>query len=126
GDSSLARLASIAQRQEDPQQALSLAGRAWAIIRRQAATLGGDEASQGFGTKYHTFSAQLAGYQLAMNQPEAAFTTLEEGRAQALQRLLVERRLTSRVVKPELWRPYQEAVANQSRAGKLLEQAGDM
>src|SRR5205823_6135263 len=49
---------------------------------------------------------------------------LEEGRAQALHQLLAERRqLTEQVVKPELWRPYQEALFAQNQAYKQLERA---
>jgi CHAT domain-containing protein len=51
--------------------------------------------------------------------------TLEEGRAQALQQLLLERGLTARLAPPALWQAYQQALAAQNRAGRALEQAGE-
>ena len=44
-----------------------------------------------------TAAARLSSAQVALGQADAAFTTLEESRAQALQQLLLERQLAARV-----------------------------
>jgi len=51
--------------------------------------------------------------------------TLEEGRAQALQQMLLERDTAKRRAPPEVWRAYEEAQRTYDLRGKALEKAGE-
>jgi tetratricopeptide (TPR) repeat protein len=118
-------LAFLAADQGNLEEAVEYHRRAWQIVRQQAAQVTGDEARQSFGRTHARFAGDLLDCQLRLGRPDEGLVTLEESRAQALQQLLAERGLNARLVKPELWNPYQQAVAAQNRAGKALEAAGE-
>jgi CHAT domain-containing protein/tetratricopeptide (TPR) repeat protein len=120
---SLNSLGGVARDQGDLIKAEGIARRAWQLVRRQGSLIAGDEARQAFGTSTAHYSAHLAQYQFARGNTAAAFTTVEEGRAQALQQLLAERNLVERLVPPSLARQYRLAVAKQNQAEKPLERA---
>src|SRR5262249_22840984 len=89
----LYNLGTVAWKQKQLTEAEQWARRAWDLVRTQAAGITGDEARQAFGASAINYAVQLIGYQLEMGQTSAAFTTLEESRAQALQQLLLERHI---------------------------------
>src|SRR5262249_3157167 len=97
---------------------------AWNIIRKQGASVAGDEGRQLFNSFQAGFCVDLARAQRAMGDLGGAFRTFEEGRAQALQQLLDERGRTAKLAGEALWQPYQQALAAQHRASRRLEQAG--
>src|SRR5262249_24506417 len=120
---SLNNLGSVAAKQSDWVEAERLFQRAWQIVRQQAAAVSGDEAPQAFGTATAFHAANPLRSPLKLGQPERAFRTLEEGRAQALQQLLLEHHLVARITDPSLWSAYQAAVAARNRAEQAVAQA---
>jgi CHAT domain-containing protein/tetratricopeptide (TPR) repeat protein len=122
--SSLGNVGFIAQERGDLKSALELDSRAWQIVRARGVSVTGDEARQAFGSRYALYAAQLVGCQLALGQRDAAFVTLEEGRAQALQQLLAERHIDERLVDRGIWVNYKAAEGAFNHAGQLLAQAG--
>lgn len=118
-------LGTITASQGDLTTATQLATRAWTIIREQASVVSGDEARQAFGGYYAVIGANLVRYQVALGRAEDAFVTLEEGRAQALQQMLLERDTAKRRAPPEVWRAYEEAQRTYDLRGKALEKAGE-
>lgn len=88
-------------------------------MRQQAQFVSGDEERQAFGAAYATYAVHLLQHQIATKKPEAvqdAFLTLEQGHAQALQQLLVERRVFAGTKKNPLWNAYELAVHQRDRA----------
>lgn len=98
---------------------------AWRIVSEQARSVSGDEARQAFNASSAVYAAALAGAQLALGKPAEAFTTMEEGRAQALRQLLLERQIAPRGADPQQWAAYQRALAGQGQAELALSRAGD-
>jgi CHAT domain-containing protein/tetratricopeptide (TPR) repeat protein len=117
---SLNNLARLTAKRGDWAASERLAGEAWRVVRRQAAAVTGDEARRAFGAFQSRYAAGLIRAQVALGQPASAFTTLEESRAQALQQLLLERRLAARVTDQRLWAAYEAAVAGRNRAEQAL------
>jgi CHAT domain-containing protein len=117
---SLSNLGRVAGKQGDWGGAERQFLQAWQIVRRQAGSVTGDEARQAFGSATATYAASLLQAQLALGHSAPAFLTLEESRAQALQQLLLERRLLLGTAAGPLAAPYQEAVAARDRAEALL------
>lgn len=107
---------SVASNRGQLPQALRLMQRAWMIIRQQAKSVSGDEALQSFGVSRASYAGNLLGYQMALNQPGAAIITLEQGRAQALQQQLVERRLLAGTKNKNQWRTYEKAARERDMA----------
>ncbi len=88
---SLSALGNIAHEQGDLTTAEALYRRAWSLVRIQADAASGDESRQLFSGTITTYATRLIEVQVALGKPEAALTTLEEGRAQALLQVLRER-----------------------------------
>jgi CHAT domain-containing protein/tetratricopeptide (TPR) repeat protein len=121
---SLYNLGKVAQQGRDPAAALAYLGRSWAIVRRQASAVAGDAASQAFTARFADYARELVETQFALGRVPEAFQTHEEGRAQALLRILRERGLEQRVPDAELWQAYREAESAFQAAGKKLAEAG--
>jgi tetratricopeptide (TPR) repeat protein len=125
--SSMKNLGNVAASRGDWDRAEALSRQAWTIIRHQAAAVSGDEARQAFGHTAEVYAASLLRCQLRRGDAQGAFATLEEGRAQALQQLLAERGLTEKLVAPDVWKPFQTALAARNQAQRMLEVArGDV
>ncbi len=105
------------------EEAEQLAARAWRLARRHADILAGDEARQAFYRARAPFAAALVDCQVARKRFREAFRTLEEGRAQAIQRLLLERTLRATTETATLWNGYRAAVVRRDGAGRLLGEA---
>jgi CHAT domain-containing protein/Tfp pilus assembly protein PilF len=116
---SLLNLSVVAFRRNDLPRAEQLAAQAWGIVRNQASSVSGDEARQGFGASTARFVSRLVEYQVALGKDREALLTLEQGRAQALQQLLLERTVLSDALGPA-WAEYRAAVAARDRAGQAL------
>jgi CHAT domain-containing protein len=121
---SLSDLADLAHDQGDLTEAEERAGEAWHIVRAQAPAVTGEEARQAFGAATADHAAELVRYQVARKRVSEAFATVEEGRAQALQQLLLERQADLRVVEPRLWSAYRSAVMARERTEQILSKAG--
>jgi CHAT domain-containing protein/tetratricopeptide (TPR) repeat protein len=119
----LATLAKYSQ--ADLPVARRYATRAWAIVKAHAATVTGEEARHAFGARFAEVGSLLAAIQLAQGDPDAAFATVEEGRAQALLQLLAERSLAKTLVPADVWASYERARAAADRAGVALAEAGE-
>jgi CHAT domain-containing protein/tetratricopeptide (TPR) repeat protein len=113
---SLYNLGVVAQEQGDWREAERLWRRAWGLVRQQATAVRGDVARRAFGAATAPYAARLVEAQLVLGKREAAFATLEEGRAQALQQLLSERGLDLRHVPAALRVSYQSTVTARDRA----------
>ena len=109
-------LGEIEEKQGDLAEAKERFGRAWELVKNQTGGVSGDEARQAFGASMQFYAAKLIRSQLALGDLQAAFSTLEESRAQALQQLLLERQGLARAVGSALWSEYQAAVATRNRA----------
>src|SRR5262249_47409180 len=121
---SLGNLGIVAEKQRNRVEAERLARQAWALVRQQAAAVSGDEARQAFGASTAVYAAHLLRYQLALGKTALAFTTLEEGRAEALQQLLLERPVLAKMTNNHpLWSAYQKALTERDRAGRTAAQA---
>jgi tetratricopeptide (TPR) repeat protein len=119
---SLDSLAAVARGSGDMASAETLAGRAWRITQRQAEAVTSDEARQAFSSSIQAYAGTLLSVQVARREPEVAFATLEEGRAQALARLLFERQAVLNQASADLWPRHQEALAKLHRAEEALNQ----
>lgn len=64
---------------------------AWKIVKRQAQQVTGDSGRQAFGRMNHYYAADLVSIQLKRLEADAAFVTMEEGRAQALLQAIAEK-----------------------------------
>jgi CHAT domain-containing protein len=104
----------------------NLAKRAWHIVQHQAEVVTSDEARQAFGSSTQGYAGTLLSVQVARQEPEAAFVTLEEGRAQALARLLFERQELLNQASGDLWPRHQEALAKLHHAEEALGRAEKM
>ena len=100
-----------------------LAERAWRIVQRQAEAVTSDEARRAFGSSTQYYAGTLLSVQVARREPEAAFVTMEEGRAQALARLLFERQEVLSQASGDLWPRHQVALAKLHNAEEALNQA---
>jgi tetratricopeptide (TPR) repeat protein len=120
---SLESLSAVARDSGDLSSAESLAARAWRIARRQADTVTSDEARQAFGSSTQGYAGTLLSIQVARREPESAFATLEEARAQGLARLLFERRDVLNQASGDLWPRHQEALARLHRAEENVNSA---
>src|SRR5215472_17238999 len=116
-------LGEFAQKQGDLPEAKEHFWQAWKLVQNQTGALSGDEAMQAFGTSTQFYAAKLIGSQIALGELQAAFTTLEESRAQALQQLLLEKQGLARAVGSTLWSEYQAAVAGRNRAEQAASKA---
>ncbi len=105
------------------QEAEGWARQAWELERRQAGVVTGDEARRSFEISAAAFAALLIDLQLALGKPEAAFLTLEEGRAQALQQLLLERHLDVEGAPADLRSAYRAAAMARDRAEQAVSRA---
>jgi CHAT domain-containing protein/Tfp pilus assembly protein PilF len=119
----LNNLGNVAWDQGKPSEAGRLAREAWQLVCRQAAVVSGDEARQAYGSSTALYAAVLIRTQVALGQTGPAFTTLEEGRAQALQQLLTERHLDTSAVPAALRAEHQAAVAARDQAGQAVSRA---
>jgi CHAT domain-containing protein/tetratricopeptide (TPR) repeat protein len=120
---SLHDLALVAHKQGDVIEAERLERQAWELMRQKGAMVTGDEARQAFGVSAVKYAAALMKYQLALGHSSPAFLTLEEGRAQALQQLLIERQLVASAIDKNLWSAYRMAVADRDRAEAAVSRA---
>jgi CHAT domain-containing protein/Tfp pilus assembly protein PilF len=120
----LASLDAVAYARKDLAEAERQGRRTWDLLRYLAGTLTGDDALQGFGSLMAGFATSLVRDYVAMGKVGPAFVTLEESRAQALQRLFLERRILTHTINPELLSEYQSAIAARDRAGEAVSQAG--
>jgi CHAT domain-containing protein/Tfp pilus assembly protein PilF len=91
------------------------AGQAWGLVRQQATVVNGDEARQAFDRSTARYAAQLIRCQLALGETRAAFTTLEQSRAQALQQLIADRRFIAGLTDDGRWRIYRSALLARDR-----------
>ena len=123
---SLDDLAMVSKDSGDLDFAEGLAMRAWRIVQHQAEVVTSDEARQAFGSSTQGYAGTLLSVQVARQEPQAAFVTLEEGRAQALARLLFERQEVLNQASGDLWPRHQEALAKLHRAEEALSQAEKM
>jgi CHAT domain-containing protein/tetratricopeptide (TPR) repeat protein len=117
---SLNSLGWMAYGRGDLVEAEKLAQQTWSVVQAQARAVTGDEARQAFGASTLGYAATLVRYQVAREKLSEAFATLEEGRAQALQQLLLERKADLRGVDPKTWAGYQLAVVAQGQAEQAL------
>jgi CHAT domain-containing protein/Tfp pilus assembly protein PilF len=120
---SLYSLGKMAEKQGDWAVAKEHFSRAWQLVQNQTGALSGDEARQAFGRSTQYYAARLIRSQMALSEPEAAFTTLEESRAQALRQLLLEKQGLSKAVGTKLWSEYEQAVAARDRAEQAASKA---
>jgi CHAT domain-containing protein/Tfp pilus assembly protein PilF len=119
-------LAIVARESGELDSAENLAKRAWHIVQHQAEVVTSDEARQAFGSSTQGYAGTLLSVQVARQEPEAAFVTLEEGRAQALARLLFERQEVLNQASGDLWPRHQEALAKLHHAEEALGRAEKM
>jgi CHAT domain-containing protein/Tfp pilus assembly protein PilF len=96
---------------------------AWDIIKVSGMDLIGDEARQAFQEQAYTTNRSLVLTRVALGQTDEALVSLEEGRAQALQHLLLERSRARSDDHAQLWNDYEMARAEYQRAAKELERA---
>jgi len=120
---SRSNLGELAEKRGDLAEAKEDFGRAWQLVQSQTEAVSGDEARQAFGTSTQYYAAKLIRSQLALGDLQAAFSTLEESRAQALQQLLLEKQGLARAVGSTLWSEYQAAVAARNRAEQAASKA---
>ena len=118
-------LGRVAAHRGDWQGAIGLFERAWQHVRRQATVVRGDEAQQAFASATVEVPRELVHARVAAGDAEAAFSTLEEGRAQSLLQLMAERGLVRRLAPADLWQAYEVAQATSDRLGRALETAAD-
>ena len=97
--------------------------RGWQIVRAQGAQVAGDSGRQQFGETHARYVANLLLVQLQRNRFDAAFNTLEEGRAQALVQAMAERGVTGQMTPPEIWQAYQNTVSAHDAAFKEAERS---
>jgi tetratricopeptide (TPR) repeat protein len=116
-------LADLASKSGDLDSAERLASRAWDIVKHQAEAVTNDEARQAFGSSTEDYASVLLSIQLTRHEPEAAFATLEEGRAQSLAQLLFEKQEILSQASGDLWPRHQEALAKLHHAEETLNQA---
>ncbi|WP_447603406.1 CHAT domain-containing protein [Nitrospira sp. Nam80] len=88
---SLTNLAVLAGRRGEWAESERLALRAWDIARAHGAKVGGDQARQAYEVSTLRYFDVLIHAQLALGKAAAAFSTLEEARANALRQALFER-----------------------------------
>jgi CHAT domain-containing protein/tetratricopeptide (TPR) repeat protein len=119
-------LAVMARESGELDSAENLANHAWHMVQHQAEVVTSDEARQAFGSSTQGYAGTLLSVQVARQEPEAAFLTLEEGRAQALARLLFERQEVLNQARGDLWPRHQEALAKLHHAEEALGQAEKM
>lgn len=117
-------LGELAEKQGDLPEAQKQFSLAWQLVQGQTGTLSGDEARQVFDSSTQFYAAKLIRSQMALGELSAAFTTLEESRAQALKQLLLEKQGLAKVVGGALWPEYQIAVAARNRAEQAAAKAG--
>ena len=120
---SLDNLASLAALDRNWQSAAMYEERAWGIVRQQGQSVLGDDARQAFGRFYGRYAARLVSYRVNLRKVQEAFAALEDGRAQALLQLMLERGVGPGQVDPKLWAEYQEALQAQGRAYEDLTRA---
>jgi CHAT domain-containing protein len=119
----LQALGALAEKQGDWEGAKGHFARAWQVVQDQTEAVGGDEARQAFESSKQPYAAALIRAQLALREPEAAFATLEESRAQALRQLLLEKQGLSKAVGDARWSEYQMTVAARNRAEQAASKA---
>ncbi|HLJ53674.1 MAG TPA: CHAT domain-containing protein [Chthonomonadaceae bacterium] len=122
---SLNNLATVASDRGRLAEAEAQLQAAWQVVRRQAAFIAGDAARQEFGTATAWYAANLVAAQVALGKPDAALTTLEEGRAQALAQSLADRSVTERVTPAKEWSAYQAALQRHNAGFKEAERAAE-
>jgi len=113
---SLQSLAAVARDSGDLGAAESLSAQAWHTAQRQANFVTSDEAGQALGPSTQSYADTLLSIQVERREPESAFATLEEARAQGLARLLFERRDVLNKASGDLWPRHQAALAKLQRA----------
>ena len=121
---SLHQLSRISFDKADIASAADYSARAWAIVRTQATDVTGEEARQSFEMYFHPIGTHLVRSQIALGKTEAAFLTLEEGRAQTLLHMLSQRGVARRLAPADTWTRYEIAQTASDRAGSALEEAG--
>ena len=98
-------------------EAARLAADAWERVKQHSTDVAGDEARQAFGRSTTFYPATLVELQLALGNIEAAFLTLEDGRAQALRQMLIDHASTPGVrTSTSTSATYGRAVLAQNRA----------
>ncbi len=120
---SLSNLGNVARHRGERQRAADLARRAWAIVRSQGGGVVGDEARQAFYGSTAFYASHYVRDLLRLRDLDAAFRTLEAARAQALEQLLLERGVNSRLAGARIGKEYREALALQGRAYAALGRA---
>jgi CHAT domain-containing protein/tetratricopeptide (TPR) repeat protein len=108
----------------DRKAAREIAERVWRIARQEASLIACDEVARQFNASIASYCAALMRRRLDSGLVREAFTAVEEGRARALRRLLLERQVNRNGPGGTLWSDYQTAVANRDRAETVLSQAG--
>ena len=116
-------LGELAEKQGNLAEAKEHFGRAWQLVQNLTGSVSGDEARQAFGSSTQFYAAKLIRFQLAVGELLAAFSTLEESRARALQQLLLEKQGLARAVGSALWSEYQAFVAARNRAEQVASRA---
>jgi CHAT domain-containing protein/Tfp pilus assembly protein PilF len=123
---SLYNLSLTATKEGDAEKAEQLAHQAWDLIRDQAAAITGDEARQAFDKTAARYADNLISRQLSVGKTESAFATMEQSRSQALEELLMERRVLINLADSSRWSEYESAVADRDQSEKVLSQASAM
>ena len=116
-------LSQVAEKSGDLTEAERYEKNAWDVIRHQASEVSGDEARQTFGTSMGYYASRLLRFQVAHKEFDSAFTTLEESRAQALERLLTERQGMMGVLGGDEWAAHQDVLAKLHQAEADLQKA---
>jgi CHAT domain-containing protein len=120
---SLYNLSLTAAKEGNHEQAELFARQAWELVRNQGATIAGDEARQAFDKTAVRYANNLISHQLAAAKPEAAFVTMEQSRAQALEGLLMERHVLTNLAASSRWSEYESALTVRDQSEKALSQA---
>lgn len=107
----------------DTEKAEQLAQQAWELVRNHALVISGDEARQAFDRFAAHYADNLIQLQLALGKPDAAFATMEQSRAQALQELLMDKHILTNITDNAHWSEYESAVASRDEKERLLSQA---
>lgn len=113
---SLHNLGAMAWEQGQWIEAERLFQESWALVRRRAAAVTGDEALWRYSGSNAFFAAPLLEAQIARGELWPALVTMEESRAQALQQLLLDRRLDISGAPAALKAAHQATAATRDRA----------
>jgi CHAT domain-containing protein len=120
---SLGRLSDVEAQRQELVAAERHAQQAWEIVRSQYDTLEGDAARLTYRQGNQPHVTRLIGCWLALHQTEAAFATLEQGRARVLQQLLMDHHLVLGAEGDPTYLRYRAATRRQGRAVEDLDHA---